>query len=62
VEAQLFVVTDRGSAAPAEIHRAHTDRLDGVEAEAGGIDRAVLHAELAEPVRRRQADRGAASP
>ena len=60
---KLFVVTDQGSAALSQIHRAHTAWVEGIEADSTGIDWRALSGELDGLVRvlRDQADRGATS-
>lgn len=60
---KLFVVTDQGSAALREIDRAHIRWVDGIKAEAVGLDWYALNGALDELVRvlRNQADRGATS-
>lgn len=60
---KLFVVTDQGSAALSEIHRAHTRWVDGIQAEVTEIDWRALNRELGELMRvlQDQADRSTAS-
>lgn len=58
-----FVLTDNGSAALSEIHRAHKKWVDSVETETAELDWAALSRDLDQLVRvlRQQADRSAGS-
>lgn len=60
---KLFRVSEKGSAALSDIHRAHTAWVDGIEAEVAALDWSALNSELNELMRvlRSQADRDATS-
>lgn len=60
---KLFVITDHGAAALSEIHRAHANWVESIEADAAGIDWGALSDELDEIIRvlREQADRAASA-